>query len=105
MSDSALTSKYNLPDKILVTIHRSKKGFTAVLPEYPGCITYAENMSELVENVNDALLTYLDVPRKEALKADFLYSPKTEVKKPIKRVLLKEAVSKFIFTVPQFSYA
>jgi len=104
MSDLILAKKYNLPDKIQVAIHKSSKGFTAILPEYPGCMTYAENMSELVENVNDALLTYLDVPREEALKADFLYIPRQEVNKPVKRRNLSEVLSRFIFTVPQFSY-
>ncbi len=99
-----IKEKYKLPNYIYVKIHKSKQGFTAVLPDYPGCMTYAENISELVENVNDALLTYLDVPRKDALKADFLYSP-NPVKKQEKKIRIKEVLNKFVSITPHVSYA
>jgi len=87
-----IKEKYKLPNYIYVKIHKSKQGFTA------------ENISELVENVNDALLTYLDVPRKDALKADFLYSP-NPVKKQEKKIRIKEVLNKFVSITPHVSYA
>jgi len=84
-----LQQKYNLPDKLRVQVIKSKNGgLTAILADHPGCITYADSPSELIESLNDAILTYFEVPRNEALSADFVYVPQKRLtlsKKPIDR--------------------
>jgi len=39
-------------------------GFCAEIVTFPGCITQAETFSELIEMVNDAVATVLEIPRK-----------------------------------------
>ena len=68
-----LKDKYRLPDSIKVQLIKSKEGgYTVILPEYSGLVTYAEDVSELISVVNDAVLTYFEVPTKEAKKINFL---------------------------------
>lgn len=44
--------------------------FCASSPDLPGLVTQARSQKELVEMVNDAVLCYFDVPRREA---DIIY--------------------------------
>jgi len=63
--------EYNLPDALNLRIELTQDGyFVATCPELPGLVTEANSYQELVEMVNDAVLTYFDVPRKEA---DIIY--------------------------------
>lgn len=103
----SIQEKYNLPSQIKVLIHKSKDGFTAVLPDYPGCVTHANGISELVENINDVLLTYFEVPRKEAEKAEFLYAPCAPKTSSILVNKLKRVrqLSEFVSITPPFVYA
>jgi predicted RNase H-like HicB family nuclease len=39
---------------------------TVSSPQLPGLVTQAQSQSELVEMVNDAVLTYYGVPKREA---------------------------------------
>jgi len=98
-----LQRKYNLPDKLKVQVIKSKNGdLTAILADYPGCITYADSPSELIESLNDAILTYFEVPRNEALNADFVYVPQKQL------TLNKRLVDRrndFISVPIAFSYA
>jgi len=98
-----LQRKYNLPDKLKVQVTKSKKGgLTAILADYPGCITYADSPSELIESLNDAILTYFEVPRNEAMGADFVYVPQKQL------TLSKKPVDKrnYFISVPiAFNYA
>lgn len=58
-------------------------------PDLPGCFTQVENLSQLDDNVTDAVLTYFDVPRSKANKA--IYVPETKVvagKKTIRHPML-----------------
>lgn len=53
------------PQEIGVHVRRSQDGgFVAELLHVPGCITEAETLSELIEMINDAVRTMLEVPRK-----------------------------------------
>ncbi len=46
-------------------MRRSKDGgFVAIIKTFSGCITQADSFSELIEMVNDAIRTYLEVPKK-----------------------------------------
>lgn len=53
------------PRSINVRIRRSRDGgFAAEVRSFSSCFTEAESFSELIEMVNDAARTYLEVPRK-----------------------------------------
>jgi predicted RNase H-like HicB family nuclease len=53
------------PKKINVRVGFCEEGgFYAEVVTFPGCITQAETFSELIEMVNDAVATVLEIPRK-----------------------------------------
>ena len=63
------TGFYNIPSEIQMKIHPSSEGgFWAEFPDFPGCLTQADNLDDLLGQAEDAILTYFDVPRSEALK-------------------------------------
>ncbi|OGF22690.1 hypothetical protein A2Y83_03125 [Candidatus Falkowbacteria bacterium RBG_13_39_14] len=62
-----IKEKYNIPSNIRLNIRLTKEGWLiASSPDLPGLVTEARNGKELLDMVNDAVLTYFDVPRKEA---------------------------------------
>ena len=72
-----LLSKYHLPKKVEVTLTKTKEGgFVGEFPNLPGCFSQIEDLSQLDSNVTDAILTYFDVPRREAKK--MVYVPETK---------------------------
>lgn len=69
---SQLKRKYGIPDRITLTVRVTTNGwFVATSKELPGLMTQAKSHEELIQMLNDAVLTYFDVPRKEA---DFVYN-------------------------------
>lgn len=48
-----------VPLNVLVT-PEVEGGFSAHFVDYPGCITQGDDMIELLDNLNDALLAYFD---------------------------------------------
>ncbi|MBI4836805.1 MAG: type II toxin-antitoxin system HicB family antitoxin [Candidatus Portnoybacteria bacterium] len=61
---SLVAYKWRCPDKIEVSIKPSKDGgYIVYVNDLPGCITQAENGEEIFEMVNDAIYTYLEIPR------------------------------------------
>lgn len=57
--------RHMFPREIEVDIRRSMDGgFVAEVLSFPGCITEANTLSGLVEMVNDAIRTMLEVPKK-----------------------------------------
>lgn len=100
MSNKTLKERYGLPDSIRVEIHKGKLGqYYASLPDYPGCITIAKNIGELIESVTDAVLTYFEVPRKEAIKSEIIYLPH------VKKEEIKGATKEFISVSQAYFYA
>ncbi len=71
--DSAeIKKKYHIPDSVHVTVKLTPEGWlTATSPELPGLVTQAASREELIEMVNDAVLTYFDVPKRYA---DIVYN-------------------------------
>lgn len=84
MSYHNLTDKYGLPESIKVQVKKTGKVLYAKLPDYPGCMTMAVDPLDLVINVNDAVLTYFQVPRDEAQKYNFFYFPEAKKIEKIK---------------------
>lgn len=84
---SAIHKKYNLPDRVRVRVKRTVSGgYYAYLIGYPGCISSAPDLSKLIANVNDAILTYFEVPRAEAIKFEGAFVPHNTVPKTPKKV-------------------
>jgi len=56
-----------MPDSLQLSVKLTPEGwFVVTSPELPGLITQAESREELIEMVNDAVLTYFDVPKRYA---------------------------------------
>lgn len=53
------------PKSIEVKVNLSEEGgYWVEILTFPGCFTQAETFAELIEMVNDAVVTVLEVPRK-----------------------------------------
>jgi len=64
--------KYGIPDKLDWTIEITPDGwFIAECKEFPGIFTQAHSKKELLDMVNDAVLTYFGVPKRES---DFIFN-------------------------------
>jgi len=46
-------------------IHRSKYGYDIHVPALPGCHSQGETQKEALENIKDAILTYLEMEKEE----------------------------------------
>lgn len=66
-----IKTKYGIPEKLDWTIEITPDGwFIAECKEFPGIFTQAQSKRELLDMVNDAVLTYFGVPKRES---DFIY--------------------------------
>ena len=73
--------KAGLPLKVTVEIHRAENGgMWAKVKELRGCYTQADSFFELIEMVNDAIYTYLDIPPKLMSQLGY-YMPQEILKK------------------------
>ena len=53
------------PNTVEVLVNSCEQGgFYAEIKTFPGCLTEAETFSELIEMVNDAVITVLEIPAK-----------------------------------------
>lgn len=67
-----IKKKYGIPDKLDWTIEITPDGwFIAECKEFPGIFTQAQSKKELLDMVNDAVLTYFGVPKRES---DFIFN-------------------------------
>ena len=51
--------------KIKAIIHREEGGYWAEVPDLPGCITEGDTLSEVMENLQDAVEGWLSVAMSE----------------------------------------
>ena len=51
--------------KYLVIIHKSKYGYDIHVPALPGCHSQGATEKEALENIQDAILTYLEMGKDE----------------------------------------
>lgn len=56
--------------KYPVVIHKSKYGFDVYCPILPGCNSQGDTLEEALENIKDAITTYLDMVKKESEKLE-----------------------------------
>jgi len=62
-----IMEKYNIPRTINLEIEFTADGYlVATSPDLPGLITQGKNGEELLKMLNDAILTYFDVPKRES---------------------------------------
>ena len=84
------SKKYSLPSKVEVLVTKTPKGsFVATFPKLPGCLTEADDIVDLLYQVNDAVFTYFDISRKDLKGVDFLYAPPRNFLKDIKGSKMK----------------
>lgn len=71
LNPQEIKREYKLPETINFTLKMTPDGwFVVTIPDHPGLITEANSHQSLVEMINDAVLTYYDVPKR---KADIVY--------------------------------
>lgn len=64
--------KYGIPDKLEWSIEITPDGwFVAECKDLPGIYTQAQSKKELLDMVNDAVLTYFSVPKRES---DYIFN-------------------------------
>ena len=56
--------------KYLIIIHKSKYGYDVHVPALPGCHSQGVTQKEALENIRDAILTYLEMGREELKGAE-----------------------------------
>jgi len=56
--------------KYSVIIHKSKYGYDVHVPALPGCHSQGDTKKEALENIKDAILTYLEMEREELKGAE-----------------------------------
>lgn len=86
-----------LPKRLNVEIHKTREGdFWARIKELSHCYTQAENFPELIEMVNDAVFTHLEVPSKFRDKLGYYIPEKLleELKRKKWERILNEIVQK-----------
>jgi len=53
-----------------IVIHKSKYGYHVECPALPGCVSQGATRAEALENIKDAIRTYLAMIRKETRAQD-----------------------------------
>lgn len=51
--------------KYLVIIRKSKYGYDVHVPALPGCHSQGDTEARAIENIKDAILTYLEMEKEE----------------------------------------
>lgn len=51
--------------KYLVAVRKSKYGYDVHVPALPGCHSQGDTEKEALENIKDAIITYLEIEKKE----------------------------------------
>lgn len=85
-----------LPEKLTIEIHREGGEFWAKVKELPGCSTQGDSFIELIDMINDAIYTYLDIPTKYIQELGY-YLPKEVYDELVRRrwqKLIQEMLSK-----------
>ena len=78
------TYRRRFPQTLSVLIEPvAEGGFVASVRELPGCVTQADSHWELVEMVNDAVRTWLEIPRRSAERLPFYVPPAPFIEDPI----------------------
>lgn len=90
MSEKRLEYYLSLPYRVEVYPEEDGSGYTAVIPDLPGCMTCADSLEELWEMLKDAKCLWI-----ETALEDGEYIPEPE---PVE---IKEYSGKFVVRLPQ----
>lgn len=56
--------------KYTIILRKSEYGYNVNVPALPGCHSQGETEQEAVENIKDAIITYLDMEKEELKGAE-----------------------------------
>lgn len=56
--------------KYLTVIHKSKYGYDVHVPMFPGCHSQGDTKKEALENIKDAIFTYIGIEKEELKGAE-----------------------------------
>ena len=62
--------------KIQVIIEKSKTGYSAYIPELPGCVGTGSSIDELKKNINEVISFHLEGMRQDGLGVPSVFSDK-----------------------------
>ena len=65
-TQNSVFQKYGIPPKINFCLHQTREGYWVESPTLPGLYTQGDTIDKLISNLEDAILTYFDVPRGRA---------------------------------------
>ncbi len=57
--------------KYLIAIRKSKYGYDVHVPAFPGCHSQGSTRREALRNIQDAILTYLDMGKVDLKNTEF----------------------------------
>ena len=56
--------------KYLTVLHKSEYGYDISVPALPGCHSQGDSEQEALENIQDAILTYLEAEKEELKRSE-----------------------------------
>lgn len=56
---------------VKITVEKASDGFTAYVPELPGCITFGNSLDEIKENIREAITLQLDGMKEDGEEVPF----------------------------------
>jgi antitoxin HicB len=65
--EKSLEYYLRLPYRVEIYPEPDGSGYTAAIPDLPGCITYADTMEELAEMIEDAKRTWIECSLEDGL--------------------------------------
>ncbi len=54
-----------------IVVEKASKGFTAYVPELPGCITFGDSLGEIKENIREAITLQLEGMKEDGEEIPF----------------------------------
>ncbi|MCK5059834.1 MAG: hypothetical protein KAR00_01645 [Candidatus Pacebacteria bacterium] len=84
-----------LPEQITVVVQVTEEGLVAEIKELENCYTQADNPAELIEMVNDAVFTYLEIPDNFVKQLGIVYLPQ-KIADELRRIKMQEFCNELI---------
>lgn len=64
----------DLMEKVQVIIEKSSTGYSAYIPELPGCVSTGSSLDKVKDNISEAISFHLDGMRQDNLSIPYLFS-------------------------------
>ena len=88
-----------LPQELTVETTITEDGLVAEVKNFPHCYTQASNAMELIEIVNDAVMTYLEIPADIRIELRVIYLPEN-IYNELRTVQLQSALTEMLLKPP-----